>query len=116
MRAEDLYVDASKDFDYSKVNVVVQHIANTFRPLKIIVFGSVSRGEAHNGSDIDILVVMNTTKRKIDQEKEIYLSMPRIGVPTDILVITPEQLRKWASNPYSIINTIVNEGVVAYEA
>lgn len=44
-------------FDYSKVNEVIERIISAFDPKMIIIFGSVARHEAHDGSDLDILVV-----------------------------------------------------------
>lgn len=116
MKEEDMHVDASSEFDYSKVDAAVQHIVENYRPIRIILFGSASRHEAHAGSDIDLLVVMDTAKRIKEQEAEIYLSMPRIGAPVDILVITPQELDRQCRNPYSAIHSIVEEGRTIYSS
>ena len=116
MKEDDLHVDASSEFDYSKVDVAVKHIVENHHPTKIILFGSASRHEAHTGSDIDLLVVMDTAKRIKEQEAEIYLSMPSIGVPVDILVITPEELDRQCRNPYSSIHSIVMVGKTVYSS
>jgi len=116
MKKEDLHIDASSEFDYSKVDAAVKHIVENHHPTKIILFGSASRHEAHAGSDIDLLIVMDTVKRIKEQEAEIYLSMPSIGAPVEILVITPEELDRQCRNPYSAIHSIVEEGTTVYDS
>jgi uncharacterized protein len=37
----------------------LEQVAKRFDPLKIIIFGSVARGEANYDSDIDLLVVFD---------------------------------------------------------
>ncbi len=44
-------------FDYSKVDEAVRRIVDATHPRMITIFGSVSRREARDDSDLDILVV-----------------------------------------------------------
>ena len=37
----------------------ILHLASTFKARNVRVFGSVSRGDDHDGSDIDLLVEFN---------------------------------------------------------
>ena len=49
------------------LNEVINKIANTFNPEKIIIFGSYAYGKPTEKSDIDILVIMKTDKREIER-------------------------------------------------
>lgn len=47
---------------------IIQNIINNYSPQKIVLFGSYARGEAHEGSDIDLMLIKETSKR----EKRFY--------------------------------------------
>ena len=53
-----------------KVEDLVQRVADTVNPLRIILFGSAARQDAGPQSDIDLLVVMPdwTHRRQISQK------------------------------------------------
>ncbi|MGJ3254624.1 MAG: nucleotidyltransferase domain-containing protein [Elainellaceae cyanobacterium] len=46
----------------SKTNIqeIANKVAECFSPEKIILFGSYARGDVHDNSDLDLLVVMNS--------------------------------------------------------
>ena len=46
-------------FDYAKVDEAISRIVDATDPRMIVVFGSVSRHEAEDGSDLDLLVVFD---------------------------------------------------------
>ena len=50
---------------------VVQQIIKKFNPLKIILFGSYAHGNPRPESDVDLLILMDTKLRPIQQEIEI---------------------------------------------
>ena len=68
-----------------------------FNPEKIILFGSITREDWDDKSDVDLIVVYNTEKRFMDRLKELYLSW-HIPKAVDILAYTPHEF-----------NTMVNE-------
>jgi predicted nucleotidyltransferase len=62
-----------------------------YQPQRIILFGSVARGEADAESDLDVLVIKDTAEpfmRRLEHMAE--LCPP--GVHADILVYTPAEL------------------------
>jgi predicted nucleotidyltransferase len=80
---------------------------------KVIVFGSVARGQATMHSDIDLLVIAPS------QEKA-FLRMARAraairdlssGLPTSPLVLTPEEVRRRREAGDPFIREILEEGV-----
>jgi predicted nucleotidyltransferase len=53
-----------------------QHIISDlaeFNPEKIILFGSYSRGDCDEESDIDIIVVYQTEKKILDRLEDLYM-------------------------------------------
>lgn len=81
---------------------------------KIILFGSLARGEVGRGSDIDLIIVQETDKRFLDRLEEIYAALePRVGL--DVLVYTPGEFARM-ERTNSFIKRAVNEGKVLYDA
>ena len=50
---------------------IIQSIINNYDPQKIVLFGSYARGEVHEGSDIDLMVIKETSKRFIDRIADV---------------------------------------------
>lgn len=76
------------------IQEMVRRIVEGFDPEKIILFGSQARGDGGPDSDVDLLVVMNTESRK-RATREIRMALDAMGIPKDIVVITPEEFRSW---------------------
>jgi predicted nucleotidyltransferase len=99
-----------------QLDELVRRIVQAVHPLRIILFGSMARGETGPDSDVDVLVVMpeGTHRRKTAQ----YLHTQLIGVPpaVDILVTTPSLLEKHRDNIGLIYRTVLAEGRELYAA
>jgi predicted nucleotidyltransferase len=84
-----------------------------FNPEKIILFGSLARGDWDKVSDIDIIVIYETGKAFLDRMKELYLSW-NIPKAVDILAYTPGEFEKMMKES-SFVAEAVKEGEVLYE-
>jgi predicted nucleotidyltransferase len=85
------------------------------RARKVIVFGSVARGEADAGSDLDLIIVADTARPFFERFKDfsgLYDLWPRL----DLLVYTPEELERMAAEGNPLIQQALEEGVVLHEA
>lgn len=80
--------------------------------LRVVLFGSVARGETRAHSDLDLIIVQQTSRRFMDRLDEFYrLLDPRVA--TDILVYTPAEWETLlAERPF--IRLAVREGKVLY--
>ena len=76
------------------IKAVARRIAERFDVEKIILFGSYAQGKANENSDVDLLVVMNTKKRPIEQRYEIYKSLTPIHYALDIIVRTESDIKR----------------------
>ncbi len=77
-----------------EIRSIAMRIAEKFDVQKIILFGSYANGKADENSDVDLRVVMNTTKRPIQQRYEIYKSLTPIHFALDIIVRTEDDLKR----------------------
>jgi predicted nucleotidyltransferase len=95
------------------IQAVVDFIAQTFDPAKIILFGSYAYGEPKPWSDVDLLVVKETDNPK-QVQMDINLSFQHpFGM--DILVRTPKELEHRIPLGDYFLRDIVSQGRVLYE-
>ena len=76
-----------------EINAVVRRIADKFDPERIILFGSYAYGKPHQYSDVDLLVVMETTERPLAKQLEIARALSPHPFGMDILVYAPRELK-----------------------
>jgi uncharacterized protein len=96
---------------------VAASIARRFRPERIILFGSRATGNATSDSDVDLMIVMNTALRPVDQAVAIRQSLDlRPSFPLDVLVRTPDQIAFGLSEGDFFIEDVVTKGATLYEA
>ena len=84
-------------------------------PEKIILFGSVARGDNDADSDVDILIIKQTSEplpRRTRRLRQLLSSFP---FSKDILVLTPEEFERWKDIPQSFNATVQREGRILYE-
>jgi predicted nucleotidyltransferase len=94
---------------------MVERIVGRFHPERIILFGSHARGTAGPDSDVDLLVVMHANGSKRARAVEIYGLLAGMGVPKDVMVVTPEEFELYRDVPGTVIRTACREGKVLYE-
>ena len=101
--------------DNRLVGQVVEAIVRAYDPLRVIVFGSFARGDTHEGSDLDLIVVKDTDERFFDRIGRVRDAAHGLGLDVQPLVYTPTELDKMLASGNSFLETILAEGVVAYE-
>ena len=95
------------------LNNIVETIKNNYNPEKIILFGSLARGEINQSSDIDLLIIKNTSKPRLDRIDEIT-QMCSYDVAFDPVIFTPEELALRKSEGDFFIQDILKQGKVLY--
>ena len=98
------------------LNAIVRKIVDSVNPIKIILFGSASRGDDSQGSDYDILVIMPEGTHRCNTSKILYKEIDESGVPVDIIVATPNDIVKHKNNIGLIYRSILVEGKELYAA
>ena len=74
----------------------------------VYLFGSLARGEQHEGSDIDLLVVVDYPKRSLDLIGEI---LRRTELPVEPLVVRPQTLTRYLHEGHPLFARIVGEAL-----
>ena len=55
----------------SEIRKLTEVISKEYKPEKIILFGSMARNQANEDSDIDMLIIKKTKKRKVERIGEV---------------------------------------------
>ncbi len=97
-----------------KLNKLLQAL-QSYHPQRIILFGSVARGEADADSDMDVLVIKDTTDPFVHRLEAMAKLCP-LGVHANILVYTPDELRQMIDDGNPFILQALQEGRTVYEA
>ena len=97
------------------IKEIVRRIVARFDPQKVIVFGSVARGQTGPDSDVDLLVVMPVHGSRRKAAIEIDCELIGIAVPVDVIVVTPEELERDADQIGTALRPALREGRVLYE-
>ena len=98
-----------------KIEEMVRRIVEKFHPEQIVLFGSYALGQAGPDSDVDLLVVMPVSGSKRKTAMEIDLALAGIGLPKDIIVVTPEEVARLRDIVGTIVYPAVREGKVMYD-
>jgi len=100
-----------------QIERVVARLRKAYDPEKIILFGSCARGDFSEDSDIDLLIIKETTLRPLDRMREVYkvVYSPHHYMALDPLVLTSEELARRLEARDYLIQEIVREGRVLYE-
>ncbi len=92
-----------------------QRLAETFRPRRIVLFGSYATGTARADSDVDLLVVLPYRGSGLMKAAQMIRELrPRFSV--DLIVKTPAELQRRLAAHDSFLSTAVEQGQTLYEA
>jgi len=84
-------------------------IAERFDVTRIVLFGSVARGDDGPDSDIDLLVVMPIVGRRGDAAARVMKALRGVPVPVNVVVVDSTRLDEQARVP-GIIRVAMREG------
>ncbi len=101
--------------DHRLVDRAVEAIVRAYDPQRVIVFGSFARGDTHELSDLDLIVIKETNERFFDRIHRVRDACLDIDVDVQPFVYTPAELEEMLSMGNSFLETALAEGVVAYE-
>jgi uncharacterized protein len=94
---------------------VVADLARAADPLRVLLFGSVARGDDGPDSDIDLLVVLPAVDRRRRHELTVDLAHAITApVPVDLLVTDPVEIAERGDLP-GILRVALREGRVVHE-
>lgn len=97
-----------------EIEKVAEQIVRNYKPEKVILFGSFAWGKPKSHSDIDLLIIKKTKKRKVERIKEILMKT-KSNFPLEPLVYTPKELQARLDLRDFFFQNIVKRGRILYE-
>ncbi|MDR3673799.1 MAG: nucleotidyltransferase domain-containing protein [Holophaga sp.] len=95
---------------------LVKRLVAGVHPTRIILFGSASRGEMHEHSDLDVLVVVPDGMSQKEGWNLAFSSLRRFGFATDLVVVSEGNLAKYGNCPGLVYEQAIKEGRELYHA
>ena len=102
--------------DPALVRQAVDAIVRAYQPQRVVVFGSFARGDTHEMSDLDLIVVKETDERFFRRIGRVRDACLEVDIEVQPLVYTPAELKSMLDDGNDFLETALAEGVVAYEA
>ena len=102
-----------------KLAEALGHIMNVlttqYQPEKVILFGSMAAGNVGDWSDIDLVIIKDTSLPFLQRLEEVAL-LCLVPVSVDYLVYTPNEFAQMIAdnNPF-VAKEIIQKGKVLYE-
>jgi predicted nucleotidyltransferase len=87
---------------------------SAYQPERIYLFGSHARGEADSLSDIDLVVVKQTTLPFLERLQEVRRFLPAGLGHLDVLVYTPDELAEMQQRGNAFSELIMEEAQLIY--
>jgi len=99
------------------LNIVKQRVSEEITPVKIILFGSFSRGDFDEDSDLDLMFIIKDDNNSIkDTQYKINSLLKDRTIPLDILVYYESDIEKKKNIIGSLPYEVVKEGEVIYDS
>ncbi|MEW5828043.1 MAG: nucleotidyltransferase domain-containing protein [Chloroflexota bacterium] len=96
----------------------IERIVAELKPEKIILFGSYAYGNPTPDSDVDLLVIMETTDRQVQRYVAVSNVLHPRRFPVDIIVKTPREVEEamlGGKDNSFFIREIIKKGKVLYD-
>lgn len=99
-----------------KIQEIADKIVKEYQPEKIILFGSYAWGKPHKDSDVDLLVVKNSSENRFERQRSLRKLLFDGDYPAmDLMVYTPEEIEKSVNkNKNLFIEDILRHGKIIY--
>ncbi|MGH8979400.1 MAG: nucleotidyltransferase domain-containing protein [Acidimicrobiales bacterium] len=93
---------------------VVDRLVERFAPSRVVLFGSVARGDGGRDSDIDLLVILSELRtRHHDAAVAMLRSLRDLPVPVDLVVTDVSELEERSAAP-GVIRVALREGTTVH--
>lgn len=94
---------------------VTERIVDALAPERVVLFGSYAYGEPTPDSDVDLLIVMETSERSSRRRQAVSRLFRERPFPMDIVVRTPTEMEQALARVDPFIREILTHGKVLYE-
>lgn len=98
-----------------QINDIVNRIASNYKPEKIILFGSYALGNFNDNSDLDFILIKNTSAPKHKRGLEVRRLFYGLPIPIDFKIYTTSEFSSELLNRYSFLSSAIKGSKILYE-
>ncbi len=97
---------------------ILRKLVAEYAPQQVILFGSYAYGNPRSDSDIDLLIIKDTSDRFIDRLVTVrrILSDAKRSLPLDTLILTPQEVAQRLAIGDQFVAEVLERGEVLYAA
>jgi predicted nucleotidyltransferase len=99
-----------------KLREAVRRLVAAAHPRRIILFGSRARGDAHEDSDVDLLIVLAEVKDRAAEMVRLTRVLRGLVLPAELLVVSQAMYDDWSDLPGTVYYDARREGQTLYDA
>lgn len=101
--------------DYKVINEVVNRLVNVYHPIEIYLFGSYAWGHPTDDSDLDLLVILESSEKKsYERPVDGLLALFGLNISKDLVVSTRAEFSRYAKDKSSLYYKIKQDGKRIY--
>ena len=106
---------AEDKFD-KEIRSILEQLIRVYKPEKVILFGSLARGERREGTDIDLFIIKrDIPDLGVDRIRQLD-TLIKYKLATDFIVYKPQEINQRVKLGDTFIKSILKEGKVLYAA
>ncbi len=99
-----------------QINEITDRIVRSFKPQKIILFGSYANGKPTEESDLDLLIIKDSNFPSRLQNRKVRKILSGLKIPVDAIVKTSEEFQTYRDIIGTVIYPANKFGKVIYES
>lgn len=107
-------MDTARDLP-ADLEWLVERIRDGYEPEKIILFGSLARGDTHEWSDIDLIIVKDTEMSYGERVKSLTPLIQDRLIGADILIYSLTEYERARDRGSAFLREAERDGRVLYE-
>jgi len=100
--------------DQREIESVAQRIGKATDAERIVLFGSYARGTAVDTSDVDLLIIANSSLPRFKRSRELYKLFDPHPFGMDLIVYTPDEIERGKRSEVSFVSAVLREGKTVY--
>jgi uncharacterized protein len=96
------------------IEIVAKRLGIASNAEYVILFGSYARGDASENSDVDFMVIAESSLPRFKRSRDLYKLLRPYPFGMDLIVYTSEEIEKGKQYSLSFVSTVLKEGKVLY--